>query len=49
MAGLNKIGFGQNEKNMLLFVCNEAVVTKLVKLETNCTVILSPSVISSLE
>ena len=45
MAGLqlNKIGFDQN-KNTLLFVCSEAVESKLVKLETSRTVILPPKV-----
>ena len=30
------------EENMLFFVCSEAVESKLVKLETSRTVILSP-------
>ena len=36
---LNKVVFDQKE-HMLLFVCSEAVESKLVKLETSHTVIL---------
>ena len=33
-----------HKENMFLFVCSETVVSKLVKLETSCTVILPPIV-----
>ena len=33
-----------NEGKTLLFVCGEAVESKLVKLETSCTVIVPPMV-----
>ena len=33
------------QENKLLFVCTEAVESKLVKLETSCTVILPPTAI----
>ena len=45
-AGLqfNKTGLDQKRKYILLFVCYEAVESKLVKLETSCTVIPIPIV-----
>ena len=44
MAGLqlNKTGTDQKE-HMLLFVCSEAVESKLVKLETSRSAILPPT------
>ena len=38
----NKIGFDQKE-HLLLFVCSEAVESKLVKLETSRSAILPPN------
>ena len=43
---INKTGFYQKE-NMLVFVCNEAIHSKLVKLETVGTVSL-PAIVSIL-
>ena len=44
-AGLqfNKTGLYQG-RNYVVFVCSEATESKLVKLETSCTVILPPKV-----
>ena len=44
-AGLqfNKTGFDQKIKYVVICICCEAAESKLVKLETNCTVILPPN------
>ena len=44
-AGLlvNKIRFDQKQ-NMWLFVCSEAVESRLAKLETSCTAVPPPTV-----